>query len=413
MSEVYDHYLQHWLRKFIKTLPYNERLQLRNLALCNKITMQERPVFLLSNGKSSLFFGQVTCKNSFACPCCSARIMAKTRTDIACCLDSLKEDYYAFMVTFALPHLKFMSCKETTDILYDTWRSCFINKNKNRKNPDGSFRPTSPINSWYHDNEITYNVRVSEYTWGENGWNPHFHVLFWVPRKYSEQVYQMETEIEKYWIKTAERKTKEYWQKNNLHGDSENQAKLLQQVFWARSAGYSVKFSKYEAKSSDYICGWGADSELTGNYQKQASHENHYTPYQILEKAANGDEEFAQLYREFMLNVTRKPVHRRKEFSKGLLQIAIKFKNTKAFKEVIKKKDAQKTEWKVVWWFSAEQWRELCDLNYNSPILSNILWLAAHHPLLLSEYLSVYGISAPKYQHLWQESVEKVFNNVA
>lgn len=413
MSEVYDHYLQHWLRKFIKTLPYEEKVQLRNLAHCNKMTVAEQPVFLLSNGKSSLFYGQVTCKNSFACPCCSARIMAKTKTDIACCLESLKDKYYAFMVTFALPHLNFMSCKETVDILYDTWRACFVNKSANRKNPDGSFRPSSPINLWYHENKIAYNVRVSEYTYGENGWNPHFHVLFWVPRQYASQVYNLEQEIESYWIKTAEKQTAKYWKKNNLHGDEDNQKKLLQRVFWARNAGYSVKFSRNEAKSSDYICGWGADSELTGNVRKEASHEGHFTPYQILEKAAAGDDKFAQLYREFMLNVTRKPVHRRREFSKGLLQIVTNYKNSQAFQEVIKKKDAQRANWKVLCWFTAEQWNALSDLNYTMPIFSNILYLATYAPSLLSDYLSFYGISVHFSQHIWQSSVEKIFNSAA
>ncbi len=403
MSDILDYKLQHWLKKYIRTLPYNERIQLKNIYHCNERTLADHPVFLLSNGKNALYFGQATCKNTFACPCCTARIMSKYRSKIASAIDALKSEYYPFMVTFAIPHLKFMSCKETTDILYNTWRKAFFSKSVKRG------RYVNVVNKFWLQSEVKYYVRCSEYTWGENGWNPHFHVLFFVPRKYKSSVYNFESDIEQFWMDRAEKETIAYWKKHNLHGDAETQQKLLQRVFWAKNAGHSVKFSRHESTSADYLTGWSGDKELTKTEYKTA-HAGHFNPYEILTNAAKGDEFFAELYHEFMINVTRKPVHRRAEFSKGLHQIITTYRNTEGFKEAILKKK-QTANWEVVCWFSAESWQKLCELNYEQPILAQILELAVENPTAIFDVLENHGISVEFSKHIWTESIEAHLNH--
>lgn len=401
---IQDFYVQHWLRKFINTLPYNERQQLKNLRLCNsKIVQPGHPVFLLSNGEQSKFHGQATCKNTFACPCCSARIANKHAKKIADCLDMFKKDYYAVMATFTIPHLKWMSCKEITDILYDTWILCFKNKTSKRERKVNVFR------EWWQSTEIKYFIRAMEYTWGKNGWHPHFHCIFFFPRDKVETFYSFEQQINDKWWRTAKLKTRQYWEKYNLHSKY-NYSDLEDLLFITKK--FSVKFSTYECTSSNYITGWTSDKEMTGNVHKSASWEGHYTPYQILTKAVAGDTEMAQLYREFMLNVTRKPVHHRFEYSQGLNKLIQQYQQTKKLKEVITKKNTS-AKWEVLWWFEKQEWNYLNDLNREFPILSNILWIATHSKNLLKNFLAFYGISAPKIRHIWVDSVEKAFNSAA
>lgn len=406
---IQDYHSQHWLKSFIKTLPYNEQVQLRNLKLCNsKIVQPGHPVFLLSNGSKAKFHGQATCKNTFACPCCSARIASKYAKKIADALDLLKKDYYAVMVTFTVPHLKFMSCKETTDILYKVWQDAFNNKTAPiRKNKSGYMHA---INEFWKETEIKYMVRAAEYTWGQNGWHPHFHCIFWFPRSKVDLFYSYQKAVSDRWWHCCKRQTLKYWKQFDLH--SKFNLDDLAYYLFDTSKNFAVKFSTYECTSSNYLTGWTSDKELTGNIHKSATWEGHYTPYQILDRARHGDKEMAQLYREFMLNVTRKPVHHRFTFSTGLHKKITEYQNTKNYKEIIKKKETA-AKWEVLWWFEKDEWNLLNDLNYNSPILSNILWLAVHKPKLLEDFLAFYGITMPKTRHIWIDTIEKIFNEVA
>lgn len=429
MQDVLDYKAQHWLKTFIASMTDFERRQLKNLAHCGETTEnQDMPVFLLTQGKHSKFVGQRTCKNSFACPICSARVMGRHRTNIACAIEALKaKGFMAVMVTFALPHLQFMTCKETVDILYNTWISAFQNRNARRKCKDGSFRASNPCNQWYYQADIKYSVRASEYTWGENGWNPHFHVLFWFPRKNFDVFQSFQATIEQYWVKTAEKETAKYWAAKNLHGDDTNRAKLLDRVFWARNAGYTVKFSDHEAQSSDYVAGWGEDREMTGNVRKQASHDGHFTPYQILDFAVqekNFSSQWAMLYKEFMLNVTRKPVHRRVEYSKGLHAVITQYKSCTEYREILAKKNASQDKWEVVCWFTPADWLRLCRISVCDdvaiiPLLLatvNVGWSISHVQtcMLIERICADYGIRVNFCPHpIYSKAITDAFNHAA
>ena len=419
-QEILDYRLQHYLRTVIDKLPINQQIQLKNISKCNQRLIHqngvEPGVFLLTNNNGQArFFGQVTCKNPWACPTCSAKMMAKYSAEIAIALDLLRtENYFGFMMTFTIPHARFMSCRETTDILYRTWRVCF------QKGRSGNIRNSNkrwqPFINFLRDLEIKHRVRCAEYTWGENGWHPHFHAIFWVKRNRINEVLQYESQLNEYWIKTCKEQTLKYWQENNLHGSADAHADLFKRYTTFNKEYQSVTISKRNQKiaeslSSDYIAGWGANKELTGNYRKEASHENHFTPYQILEKAADGNEKMQKLYIEFMLQVTKKPVHHRVDFSQSGLKAKIKlWKKTQQYKECIKKNKQERGRWVVACWFTKQQWLEIFELNRYSPILSNLLWLAANKKELLEEFLNAFNIKLTKRRHLHTDFVEKIFN---
>lgn len=434
MQDVLDYKLQHWLRKCIADMSPEARHQLRNIYHCGEVSNnpQSNAVFVLSNGKRAALFGQHTCKNSFACPVCSARIMLRHRTKIACAIDALKpKGLRAYMVTFVIPHLRFMKCKENVDILYNSWYLAFRNKSSKRVTKSGQIRKSSPIHSWFVDSDIEYYLRVSEYTWGENGWNPHFHALFWIPEDKVETFKSYESQICEYWGKVVRREMLKYWEKNNLYWNDEIRSKLLARVFHAHDKGLGglVKFSQHEAQTSDYVSGWGAEKEVTGNVQKKATHEGHFTPYEILSFAAEEksfDDVMANVYKDFLLSVTRKPVHRRIEYSKGLHQIITVYQQTEKYHEFLAKKKGTPATWEVVCWFTREDWLKLCKLSIerDEPIIWMILSATAKmwgnsalERTKTRQFLKLiaddYGITAHFLPHPFEDCATKAFNYIA
>ena len=389
MSDVMDYKLQHQLRGYISKLSIPQKAQLKNVVKCGEGMIRPNSavagVYLLTDNKGdSKFYGQSHCQNPWCCPVCSARRMEVYRSKIASALDMLSRDYFAFGMTFTIPHLAFMSCRETTDILYQTF---------------SRFRTHHYKKAWHVFNEFLkevpcdHHVRVCEYTWGKNGWHPHFHTIYWTKRGNEGKILEWQSRLNKFWLKLAKSVTLKYWQENLLHGETEPHEELLNRLFVHADEGddYGLKISVkdgklLECKSSNYICGWGSDRELTGNIRKEATAKGHYTPYQILEKAEH-DAQFEKLYIDFCLAVTRKPVHHRFDFSQtGICSLIDEYRKTNETKS---ERIQKKTELECVAFFDEQQWRELCMFNRESPVLSNVLWFASElkYRALLFEYL--------------------------
>lgn len=405
--DVLDFHAQHHLRSIIdRRCGSDQRRQLKSLRLCGQRTNPKSGgVMLMSNGEGAAgFVGQVHCKNPFACPTCSAKMMEHYRARIASAIELLHRDYFGFMVTVGLPHAGFMSCAETTDILYDTWkywhRTCYGKK---------SWHVYTELNKRL---PIRYWVRVAEHTWSKkNSWHPHFHCIWWVSRRdegFKDVLDEFEPRLNEQFYDMSKRAMIDYWTKHNLHADKlaegETLADLAERVFAGSKAAFergevqSVNFARdekgeiREVDTSDYICGWGADNEVTGNKRKEASHEGHMTPYQIL-LASESDPELEKVYLRFCLDVTRKPVHHRVNFSKnGLCKMIDDYQREhKVMKRLLEKKIAAM---EFVAFFSKEQWWNLCYLDRDAPVIANVLYLSRYkeHRRLLFEYLDYLGV---------------------
>lgn len=401
---ILDYHLQHVLFKILDKQPQEVRHQLRNISRCGRRTIPAGigtpsvVAVLRSNTGESTLFGQQHCRNPHACPVCSAKIMETYRGKIASAIDEeLDRGYYGFMATFTVPHLHFMSCRETTDILYETWKYFRAkikssHANSSWQHPYLQFVNATGTDSW---------VRVCEYTYGKrNGWHPHFHCIFWTPKEHFDEVLDWEQKLCDFWITQAKRVTLKYWRKNNLHTDiGEGNLELLLERVYKRT-GYwtqSLRFSRDQngkllrTTSSDYLAGWGADRETTGNRRKKASHEGHYTPYQILEMA-EFDNEWANKYIEFCLAVTEKPVHHRMNFSKN--GIYKRVEQWQQEHEVIQEGQTKKKLWESVTYFTVDDWYAICSANRQTPVIANILYLAKSPDTeeLLFEYIASLGI---------------------
>lgn len=423
MSEILDYQAQHHLRSYIRKAGLHK--ELKNLLYCGQsITPRTGVVYVMADDEGHAHFhGAAFCKNPFCCPVCSAKMMEKYRERIAAAIKIMKPTHFGMLVTFALPHMGFMTWRETMDILYEAHTY---------------FRKRSFTRSHGHDMHefhklypVEHNVKVSEFTWSKkNGAHPHFHCIWWIPRdKFDNKaILDWELRLDAFWLKTTKRITLAYWKKNNLHQDilceGETLERLLERLYnnsrnaQERGDNYGLYFSKdkdgnlLEAENGDYIAGWGADNELTGNYQKKASHEGHMTPYQIL-LAAQHDKELRQVYLDYCLAVTRKPVHHRVRFSfTGISKLIDAYLKEERVRE--SERLEKKSSWEVVTYFDEEQWYTLCDLDdLYAPILSNILWFAAYRRDLLVDYLRSLGVQYNFERHRRQHEVEEDYHIVS
>lgn len=411
--ECLDYHLQHVLRNMLGELPYEERERLKSVLLCGQKIIKNpgalNGVYVLSNGNQAKFFGQSHCQNPFVCPVCSARIMERYRARIASALDMLHEEYFGFMVTFTLPHLKFMSCREVTDIIYDTWKYF---RNKIQKNPKKNYE--HPYRKFSRICEVEHWVRVCEYTYGdENGWHPHFHAIFWCKRDKADLVAGFQKELNDFWVTQGKRVTLKYWKANKLH-EGEDLNELVERLYSKVDDSHpALKISVdkdgklVETTSSGYISGWGSDREVTGNIRKEASHENHFTPYQILAKAEH-DKHWKNIYIDFVKAVTRKPVHHRLNFSKtGISARVDEWQKVHGYDSTSKQKKS--AEWKVVTYFTEEQWSDLCYLNRFAPVLANILCLAAINTDLMFEYIDSLEVRRREIAESRRENIERIW----
>lgn len=400
-EQISDYKLLAYYKTIIPTTKENRELLISQLHCCQssiKLPMYgETGVYVLANKTESKLWGVQTCKNSWSCPVCSARNMSKYAADIACGLDAMYKwhNKTAFMMTFAIPHTARYTCAQTYEILQKTWlRFIHFGNKKHRKDPFSNF---------CEETNCTERIRVTEFTWGENGWHPHYHCLFFVDADKLQNVKQYQQSLHDKWFKIAHQMTKKVLLKNfkpkklppwdsvehlirwidNFYGQAANKSEL--ENFSAAHISTNPDGSIMRALSSQYICGWGADRELTGNLRKQASHKGHFTPHQLLQKAydahksSNADEEtkFANLYLEYARTVTKK---RRISYSPTLRKIIDKWKETQEYIATFKKKSieklAQAGAWKTVFWFNAEQWRDIYFYSRKDDLINQILKLA-------------------------------------
>jgi len=428
MSDVLDYQSQHYLRNAIRKLSDEKQKQLTSLLLCGQsVNSLIGGVYLLANSKGDVrYHGHTHCKNPFCCPTCSALIMEQYRAKIGLAIEMLYKEHFGFSFTLTIPHWKFMSCRETMEILNESWKYFRL---KSFKRSHGHV---------YHEFSkvvpIVHHVRAMEHTWGkENGWHPHFHGIMWTLRGKEHNVLDWEERLDNFWLRIAKQKTLKYWKKHGLHKnvlkEGESYEELIERLYdrSARARDYKevqgLHFSRdkngrlAEAKSGAYICGWGADNEVTGNIQRKASHNGHYTPYQILlEAPTNPDME--RLYIQFCLDVTKKPVMHRVHFSTtGINGMIKEYRKTHPTEScVLQKKirDGEKSaDWKVIAFFDDIDWYELCYLDREAPILANILYIAKQRREILLEYLQKLLPSYSFTHNHFCQQIEEQFNGVA
>ncbi len=469
---VSDVRLASFLKRQIR-LRENSNPRLINLKLCGSQVIKQLgaipAVFLLSDGEKSRFFGHTSCHSAWSCPKCMPIVMAQKGTSIACAIDALAKwyDEYAFMITFTLPHSKYMSCKDSATILKNTWRAFTKHKklksreytlksDVGRKNKSfGKFDGTKnefdkravgkagekriytfkdPYGEFRTNLNIQHSVRVYEFTWSElNGWHPHIHALFWTKKANLDKVLSYESDLLALWWRCAKNEALKYW--NRIFPDKKEENKKHVEDYytdWRMQSkdGHKALFISRDRKNPDkvdvkkssyYISGWSGDAEVTSSNFKKAR-EGHLTPYQMLQLAYNDArlvDKFIPLYLEYCITTFKS---RRVEFSKtGINTIIKQWKQTREFETIFKKKRimrglVENRKFKVVYWFNEKQWRDITTLEMTTDeeILAQILTLAKHKDCRaeIDKLLESYDIMITEYEHVLSKHIEeRVFEN--
>lgn len=415
--EVFDSRLRTYLQNLIARLPIQKRIKLKTFEKCGKklVPIAGDNVILMKKGNNAKFFGVAACHNSFACPVCSANLMAKHSARIAAALGMLSErGKAAFMMTLTVKHFKAMKCLDALEILSNTWRqfATAVGRVFTHKGTGTVFA------KFKKEFNITHWVKVIEFTYSKNGWNPHIHALFWVDKDRLQDVAKWEQKLQESWGRMQFNSWVKFWAGKHVYfGGAESEGKLRTVENLKKSFGLIDEKAKKngrslglwiskdddgtirESKASDYICGWGADNELTGNYRKEASGKGSLTMHQLLESAANGNREHKRRYLEFILAI-RERKRTRVRYAHGMTKELEEYMKEHDYEEtVLKKNTEEKEEWKSIIIFSKKTWYQILALEEKRDlyIRHNILYLAAKYDevkafVLIYEYLRCYDI---------------------
>lgn len=398
------------------------RPKFRSLSLCGKgvipVKGEKSAIYVLKteDGKDATFFGHQTCKNAWACPVCSVKRMHRHSIRIAAAIDALHEHgQVPIMITFTVLHNRFMSCKETTDILYTAWKLFIHRGNKKTAHRNDIY------SAFREDCGSTHQVRVAEVTYGEHGWHPHFHVLFWVNKFRVGVASKYETKLRARWDECIKQATLKIWKIVRPELSSEAATNKLSKLMrHANPESKSLYMSRTPTgqvlvqQSSNYVCGWTADKELTGSGLKTAR-AGHYTPMQILENAyrlpaGRERDRWLSLYAELLFAVTGSSFHARINYSShsglsGIINDQLKHGDYAHCKN--------KKTWCVVCTLTPSQWEKITYLNSCSiPVKQHILELAMlpNPKDLINFYLSLYDIQPVVKCHNLEKVVESLFN---
>lgn len=473
MSEIIsDSKLSSMLKKFINKSD-ELRKKLPNIYYCGSRIVHFKnektfpAVFILKSEKDKIkMFGQTACHSAWACPRCTAEVMAKKGVNIACAIDALAKQHnlYAFMTTFTLPHTKYMNCNETFQILLQTWR-LFTREGQrktktkkyklkldiNEKNTRGgkavgkkdqeqsyTIKIYNPYSLFRTTFDIKHHVKVFEFVWSkENGWHPHIHMLFWTKKPNFKTIIDddWEKKLTDHWWKCLHKAATSVYKQLYPNEPEQNQKRVEELLAdwkkYPKTGHRNVFFSKDEhgalkqTSSSLYISGWTGDYELTNQKSKtgeklreKQGKGTRITPFQMLELAIKETDQteknkWLHLFIEYALTTYK---HRRCEFSSrsGITQIINNWKKTVTYIESYKKKFMDKGEkWKVAYWFNETQWLQISwlEISTNKHILTEILTRAPDKQKL-EQYLQELEIPLTKKPHPQQELIENIFNEV-
>lgn len=392
-EEFVDHRLHGYYKRKLATPEYEYAAKkLASQAHCGNGTIRKPghmpAVFIVANNETAKIWGAQFCDSSWSCPICSAREMAKYASKIACAIDACdKINQAAFMITFTVPHYHDWTCKQVYDILRETWRR-FAKQAKTQKN-NGKNDVFAKFNNEF---DCTYRIRVGEFTWGYYGWHPHYHCLFFVPKHKLQRVKDWQQKLSDRWFHLAKQSTIKILQRDNYRDLSATAIEKLVEDYYTskkeklqqtKEAMISLdeKGNVRRALSSDYVCGWGADRELTGNVRKEASHKGHFTPHQLLTKAwqldnkgkSTNDERADKYFRRYVCYALATKGTYRMRMSPALAKLIAAWKQTNDYYEICKKKLAENQQRqgknRLVVWFKPEQWYNICCLDLIPEIL--------------------------------------------
>lgn len=399
LDDVQSSMLAQWLKKKIRASAHYH-YKLRLLANCMTYVSPEFGVQILANGTDTRIAGPRPCNHSWACPECTARQMKKYSARIGAALDALAQPQYnlhAAMFTFTVFHTHTMTCEQSFDLLKKSWETFNRNKTWCRKRDvkdkskakaelgeDKVYKSSGAFAQFNHEFDCSKTVKTLEVTYGQHGWHPHIHMLFWFKAKDLQKIADWEQKLADEWAKVVDRNARkmfpeqEYEIRKFLESKTDRDDAQHVGLYISKTPDGKIK----RWSSSDYICGWGGNAELTG-LQLKTARGNNMTPFQMLEKAHDCEfsdpeksEKLLDKYFDFAWTVIKNRISR-VQFSRNktshIKAIIDNWMRSNEYQEMLKKKKESLhiKPYRNIAWFSKKQWSDICncDNQYLIPLI--------------------------------------------
>lgn len=248
---------------------------------------------LHSPAHHSAHYGHVMiCGSVWNCPVCAAKVSERRRAELKKALDAAKEKHLTpLLITFTLSH---QGIKEDYQDAYDYFHA-EMERQKRIKAGEviaSEVRPETRLDrllaalndatrnmrsgkAWQSFSKrfgILHAVTALEVTFGNNGWHPHKHALFFT----SLQPGDIDIEAMKEWL---HKRYAAILAKHGAYADFEH--------------GVDVRIGN--AAAGDYVAKWSIEQELSKASSKKAK-AGGVSPFQLLELYFYGSEESARLF---------------------------------------------------------------------------------------------------------------------
>lgn len=295
------------------------------------------------NCEHAYYSGVAVCGSVWTCPICAAKITERRRVELQ---DAVNQKVFTkVMVTVTLQHERQDNLADLLDALNDSLRRL-------------------KQGSWWKRIQAKYGIKAHvsalEVTYGtQNGWHPHKHWLIFSDLPEQEfKADEFRQEVTERWCDLLDR-----------HGR-----------YASRDYGIDVRIG--DTGAAGYVSKWGLEAELTKSPVKKAK-EGGYSPFQLLELAADGETWAGALFVEYAKAVKGK---RQLSWSHGARQVLGLGEEQPDEQLAL---DIEKPEDQILVELSRSQWGEVLRQGVRCALLEVA---DRRNPAELLEFLDLHGI---------------------
>lgn len=206
----------------------------------------ETKIFMHKETGRAFYTGTRTCSSVWLCPCCSAKISERRRSELKDAFEVAEnKGFTPVMLTLTVPH-------QIADDLRQLIKSLAAAL-------DGMFtsRAGKGFLSWF---QVLGRIRAFEVTYGDNGFHPHFHIILFVPKSLIFSCKDMQDMIYPLWVNAC--RLRGLGVPSPEHGAKVNMAE--------NAFDYIAKFGLDDSEQSVRTKGWGLESEMTKAHIKKS-----------------------------------------------------------------------------------------------------------------------------------------------
>ncbi|MGP1718178.1 MAG: hypothetical protein ACTS9Y_13440 [Methylophilus sp.] len=324
------------------------------------------PIYRAVDGSNARFANVQTCGSGWVCPVCNPKITEHRREDIyKATVEWNKQGGKCLLMTLTTEH---ENADNIVEVLEEVSKAQDLFTNdKFVKKTFGTATATvmqreakgRPVKEQIHGTHqrLGY-IRSLEVTHGVNGWHPHFHIVMFM---HDDSLLTDGSTLQR---------LKEIWVKCLIKAgaDKFKISDMLKYGLDLRGGDYVADYIMKFGREPIAVNGWTIAHEVTkANSKNQTRNINgdwHYTPFQLLGFATNGEEAAAALFKEFALAFTGK---RMNYWTNGLKDY---FGINEVDDEEISQEAAEpEVEEELVIYLNPEEWKQVLQSNTRAELL--------------------------------------------